>query len=149
MPKSDGQPYPLADEYALASRLSYFLWSTMPDEELFRLAEQGQLRTQLDKQIERMIKHQRSQALIENFVGQWLRARDVAHVRIDARTVVAADQPPPTNDKSSGTTPNAGAFQFRGRFGRFGRGPMVNFDYELRSPFCAHHARRSEFTGID
>ena len=69
--------YPQVDEYALASRLSYFLWSTMPDEELFRLAEQGELRKNLPAQVQRMLKDEHSQALVANFVGQWLQVRDV------------------------------------------------------------------------
>ncbi len=45
----------LLDEYALASRLSYFLWSTMPDDELFELAERGKLRAELTRQVKRMV----------------------------------------------------------------------------------------------
>ena len=48
---SSGERHPLVDEYSLASRLSYFLWSTMPDDELIRLAERGELRTNLPEQI--------------------------------------------------------------------------------------------------
>lgn len=79
---SDG-PYPEIDDYALASRLSYFLWSTMPDEELFQLAEQGVLRMNLDSQVARMLRDERSDSLIDNFVGQWLQTRDVTSVSID------------------------------------------------------------------
>ncbi len=79
--------YPRIDEYALASRLSYFLWSTMPDAELFRLAREGQLRAQLEPQLNRMLNDKRSSALIQNFVGQWLRTRDVEKVSIDALAV--------------------------------------------------------------
>src|SRR6185436_8702 len=53
-------------EYALATRLSYFLWSTMPDDELFALAEKKSLRKNLDKQIKRMIADPRSKALTKN-----------------------------------------------------------------------------------
>src|SRR4029079_2121639 len=53
-PGSDGQRFPAIDEFALASRLSYFLWSTMPDDELMRLAQQGKLRASLGAQVERM-----------------------------------------------------------------------------------------------
>ena len=65
------------DDFALASRLSYFLWSTMPDEELLRLAEQGKLKAALRDQVERMLKDPRSNAFTENFVGQWLGLRDI------------------------------------------------------------------------
>jgi len=65
--------YQLGD-YPLASRLSYFLWSSMPDEELLSLAEQGRLHDKdvLRQQIARMMKDPRSIALAENFATQWL-----------------------------------------------------------------------------
>src|SRR4029079_12085021 len=87
----DPQVHPLLDEYALASRLSYFLWSTMPDDSLYQLAERGELRKNLPAQIERMLKDDRSDALVENFAGQWLQSRDVQSVSIDARIVLARD----------------------------------------------------------
>lgn len=76
------------NEIALASRLSYFLWSTMPDDELFRLAEAGELRKQLPQQIKRMLKHDRGNEFVRNFVGQWLRTRDVTQVSIDPIVVL-------------------------------------------------------------
>jgi hypothetical protein len=84
--------YPLIDDYALASRLSYFLWSTMPDDELFRLADRGTLRQNLDAQVKRMLADRRSRALIENFVGQWLQVRDVEGIDINAFVVLARDR---------------------------------------------------------
>ena len=87
-------PYPQIDEYALASRLSYFLWSTMPDEELFRLAERGQLRENLDAQLSRMLADDRSDQFIRNFVGQWLQARDVDSVQVNTYAVLSRDTPP-------------------------------------------------------
>src|SRR5262249_34701272 len=67
------------DDFALASRLSYFLWSTMPDDELLDLAEQKKLHEQatLHQQVERMLKHPKAAAFTENFVGQWLSLRDI------------------------------------------------------------------------
>jgi cytochrome c553 len=67
------------DDFALASRLSYFLWSTMPDEELLALAEKGTLGKPetLRAQVERMLKDPRASAFTENFVGQWLGLRDI------------------------------------------------------------------------
>jgi hypothetical protein len=76
-------PFPLIDEHALASRLSYFLWSTMPDDELSHLADRGELRANLTAQITRMIADPRSGALAKNFVGQWLRSRDVERFETD------------------------------------------------------------------
>jgi hypothetical protein len=83
--------HPLIDEYALASRLSYFLWSTMPDEELTRLAGAGELRKNLPAQVKRMLADPRAEALVENFVGQWLQVRDVEGISIDGQVVLARD----------------------------------------------------------
>jgi hypothetical protein len=79
------------DEYSLASRLSYFLWSTMPDEELLALAGRGELRKNLAAQVKRMVADSRSEKLIQNFTGQWLQTRDVEGVSIEERTVLARD----------------------------------------------------------
>lgn len=80
---SVAEKFPLVDEHSLASRLSYFFWSTMPDDQLMELADKGELRNNLESQIERLLKDDRSDALVRNFVGQWLRARDVEHVSLD------------------------------------------------------------------
>jgi len=82
-PTPPGKSYPLIDEYALASRLSYFLWSTMPDDELMDLASRGQLRANLDAQLTRMLADPRSEVFVENFTGQWLQARDVEAISVD------------------------------------------------------------------
>ena len=68
--------YPL-DDYELASRLSYFLWSSMPDDELFEQAKQGKLKdpANLEKQARRMLKDPKSHALAETFGEQWLTLR--------------------------------------------------------------------------
>lgn len=67
------------DDFSLASRLSYFLWSSMPDEELLQLAEQGRLSEPepLRAQVERMLRDPRAKAFTENFAGQWLGLRDI------------------------------------------------------------------------
>jgi len=67
------------DDFALASRLSYFLWSTMPDEELLGIAERGQLSRPdaLHAQVERMLNDPKAAVFVENFVGQWLNLRDI------------------------------------------------------------------------
>src|SRR5262249_10079615 len=83
--------HPSVDEYALASRLSYFFWSSMPDAELFRLADEGGLRKNLPAQVKRMLADPRSDALMKNFTGQWLQARDIETVSIDARQVLARE----------------------------------------------------------
>ena len=63
----------------LASRLSFFLWSTIPDDELLSLAEQGRLGGQvvLTDQVRRMLGHARGEALVRNFAGQWLQLRNL------------------------------------------------------------------------
>jgi hypothetical protein len=91
-PTGSKKSHPLIDEYALASRLSYFLWSTMPDDELFRLAGEGSLRKNLSAQLTRMLGDRRSEAFVRNFVGQWLQARDIENVPIEARVILARDE---------------------------------------------------------
>ncbi|MCG8451119.1 MAG: DUF1592 domain-containing protein, partial [Pirellulales bacterium] len=85
--RAEYQPQPddpsevhLLDEYALASRLSYFLWSSIPDRVLHELAEQGRLRTELPAQVKRMIADPKSGRFARSFVGQWLRTREVEGV---------------------------------------------------------------------
>ncbi|HRI13309.1 MAG TPA: DUF1592 domain-containing protein [Verrucomicrobiota bacterium] len=70
-------------EYALASRLSYFLWSSMPDPELISLAAQGKLRRNLEEQVRRMLKDPKAQALTDNFAGQWLQLRTLGIIDPD------------------------------------------------------------------
>jgi hypothetical protein len=74
----DESTAPLPDnDFALAARLSYFLWSSMPDEELSRSAAEGSLRRRdhLEAQVARMLRDRRSHALTENFAAQWLQTR--------------------------------------------------------------------------
>lgn len=67
------------NDHALASRLSYFLWSTMPDDVLLQLADEAKLGndSELYRQVERMLEDKRATAFTENFVGQWLGLRDI------------------------------------------------------------------------
>ena len=85
------ESYPLIDEFALASRLSYFLWSTMPDEDLIRLAGANKLRENLHAQVTRMLADARFEEFIRHFVGQWLQARDIESVQINAFAVISRD----------------------------------------------------------
>jgi len=79
-----GTVYQLGD-VALASRLSFFLWSSLPDEELLSLASQGKLRDHavLEQQVRRMLVDPRSDALIENFASQWLFLRNLKNFSPD------------------------------------------------------------------
>ncbi len=72
-PSRDDAVYRI-DEYQLASRLSYFLWASMPDAELFQLAKSKQLRKPavLEEQVERMLEDSRASVALEGFLGQWL-----------------------------------------------------------------------------
>jgi mono/diheme cytochrome c family protein len=73
-----GVPYPVSD-LELASRLSFFLWSTIPDDELLNVAAQGRLHepTTLERQVRRMLADPRSNALVDNFAAQWLFLRNL------------------------------------------------------------------------
>ncbi len=79
----------------LASRLSFFLWSSIPDDELLRAAEAGTLRDPavLAQQVRRMLADPKSQALEENFAGQWLHLRNVASWKPDPARYPAFDEP--------------------------------------------------------
>jgi hypothetical protein len=70
----------------LASRLSYFLWSSMPDDELLALAEKGRLRDPavLHAQVRRMMADPKAHRLVENFGGEWLQTRNLDNLRPDA-----------------------------------------------------------------
>ncbi|HWA10025.1 MAG TPA: DUF1592 domain-containing protein [Opitutaceae bacterium] len=78
-------------EIALASRLSYFLWSSMPDDELLDLAEHGQLRKNIDAQVRRMLASPKAHSLVVNFAGQWLEIRNLKFVQPDKKLFPAFD----------------------------------------------------------
>jgi hypothetical protein len=75
------------NDHELAVRLSYFLWSSMPDEELFSLAEKGTLRQPavLEKQIRSMVQDPRAAAMVKSFAGQWLQLRSLERITPDAK----------------------------------------------------------------
>ena len=79
-----GLPHQI-NQHELAARLSYFLWSSMPDEELYHAAENSELGEpeQLEKQIRRMLADPKSAALVENFGGQWLQLRNLESITPD------------------------------------------------------------------
>jgi hypothetical protein len=81
------------DEFHLASRMSYFLWSTMPDDELLNLAEQKQLTANLDAQVKRMLADPKAKALVQNFALQWLQIQRIEWIAPDGA------QFPAFNDK--------------------------------------------------
>ncbi len=83
------------DSYELATRLSYFLWSSMPDERLFELAASGELTNKevLSAEAKRMLADPKSRALVDNFAGQWLQLRDVSLLMPDPVRFPNFDEP--------------------------------------------------------
>jgi hypothetical protein len=84
-PALAGRNYAPVSDYELATRLSYFLWSSTPDDTLLRLATQKTLRQPvvLQAQVQRMLKDPRAKALVENFAGQWLQFRNIDVMKPD------------------------------------------------------------------
>jgi len=91
---SSTEPHRLT-AFELASRLSYFLWSSMPDEALLQAAEQGQLGTpqELEAQVRRMLADPKAQALVANFAGQWLFTRALDSAEPDRALYGAFNEP--------------------------------------------------------
>jgi hypothetical protein len=88
-----GSVYRISD-VELASRLSFFLWSSIPDDELLAVAEKGQLHDPavLKAQVKRMMADSKSDQLIKNFVGQWLFLRNIARIAPDTTTFPTFDE---------------------------------------------------------
>ena len=81
------------DDFALAARLSYFLWSSLPDAELSGLAARGELRAGLAGQVRRMLRDERARALVDGFVAQWLGTRALRDLAPDPATFPDFDEP--------------------------------------------------------
>jgi hypothetical protein len=81
-------------DYELASRLSFFFWSSIPDDELLALAGDGKLKDPaiLRQQVNRMLEDRRSQAIVSNFAGQWLQLRNLATVKPDPQAFSYFDE---------------------------------------------------------
>lgn len=81
-----GDVYPISD-IELASRLSFFVWSSLPDDELLDLAERGELRRPevLEQQVKRMLADPKAANLATNFAGQWLHLRNLSSITPDGR----------------------------------------------------------------
>ena len=88
-----GSGYRVSD-VELASRLSFFLWSSMPDDELLGVAERGELSKPavLEAQVRRMLADPRSQQLVKNFAGQWLYLRNIARIQPDPAVFPSFDE---------------------------------------------------------
>ena len=153
--------HPLVDEYALASRLSYFFWSSMPDDELLRLAGGKQLRKNLPEQTKRILADRKSEAFVRNFVGQWLQTRDIETVSIDARQVLLRETPVDPDqerrrlrfrelrdkDEASLTPEEKKELEeIRGTFfRRFGRAPRAELTGDLRRAMRQETERTFEY----
>ncbi|MFO0501493.1 MAG: DUF1592 domain-containing protein [Acidobacteriota bacterium] len=77
-------PQPVS-AHELATRLSYFLWGSLPDGELSRLADSGTLPARLAEQTQRLLAHPRAAAFVESFTGQWLQTRNLSVLKPDAK----------------------------------------------------------------
>lgn len=138
--KYASQPIAPVDEYSLASRLSYFLWSTMPDAELMALADKGELRKNLKPQVTRMLKDAKAQAFVKHFTGQWLQARDVESVPINARVVLGPNAPRNRD----------GRIEFDGQFRRWMRSETeMYFDYVIKEDRSLLELIDSDYTFLN
>ena len=90
---SGGDTHPIGD-YELATRMSYFLWSSMPDQDLFDLAKRGTLHRPetLEAQVRRMLADPKANALVENFAGQWLQTRNLKILNPDKKRFPQFDE---------------------------------------------------------
>jgi hypothetical protein len=76
------------DDFSLAARLSFLLWSSLPDDELLAIARAGALHERLAEQVDRLIADTRADRFVADFVGQWLKTRDVETVAFDAQEIL-------------------------------------------------------------
>jgi mono/diheme cytochrome c family protein len=113
-PAVAGQQIARIDEYSLASRLSYALWSSLPDDELTGLAARGELRKNFQAQVRRMLSSPKARAFSENFASQWLQTRSILDIPINSAAVLASETAPvapegTTNAAATVTTTGAAA----------------------------------------
>jgi hypothetical protein len=76
-PNKNSLKHQQIDEFALAHRMSYFLWSTIPDDKLWELAQNTELRANLQNEFKRMLSNEKINEFVKNFCGQWLQLRDL------------------------------------------------------------------------
>ncbi len=132
----ESHPSALIDEYSLATRLSYFLWSSMPDDELMRLAGEGKLRENLAVQIDRMMADERSKRFFESFVGQWLQSRDIEDFEVNAYAILQREREVNPNDEA-----------MRERFRSSRRRSSEEMTDEDRKLYEEYRERRKQFEG--
>ena len=134
------------DDFALASRLSYFLWSSMPDDELFEVARAGRLRAELTRQVDRLIADARADRFVADFVGQWLQTRDVEDLSFDGRTVLR-DRPEGGERAFTPTVRRAMRLETEMLFAHLLRGDLPATDL-LTGPRTFLNAPLARFYGI-
>jgi hypothetical protein len=130
------------DEFELASRLSYFLWSSMPDDELFKVAGEGKLRENLEPEVRRMMADPKAFAMVENFAGQWLQLRQMDNVMPDAKRF-------PTFDDSLRDAMVKETQLFFSSIMTEDRSVLdfIDADYTFMNERLARHYGRSDITG--
>lgn len=159
-PASEGQQSARLDEYSLASRLSYALWSSLPDDELTQLAARGELRKNFQAQVKRMLASPKARAFAENFASQWLQTRSILDIPINSAVVMSSEAAPASTSTNAASAevastdaitstnavaggggapgfgargPRAGGAGFGGRGFGFGRRPRVPTGTELNA----------------
>ncbi len=150
-PPVRGQTFANVDEHALASRLSYFLWSTMPDDELFKLASEKKLRKNLDAQVKRMFADPRARALMENFTGQWLQTREVLKASIN-RPEIMKREGIATREQLTSNQREAMKQEAEAYFDYVARGnrsvlELVSSDYTFLNETLARYYGMADITG--
>ena len=130
-----GVPQPL-DDYEIASRLSYFLWSSMPDDELFEVAAAGRLHETetLEAQVDRMLADPRASALVDNFAGQWLLIRS-----LDRHTPLASRFPEYDDELKESLRQELRLYFGEFVAGRVGLDQLLNADFSFIDARLANH----------
>lgn len=112
------------DEYSLAARLSFMLWRTIPDDELFQLAADQKLRANFQQQVERMIADPKSNGFVQAFSNQWLQTNAILDIPINSESVMAIEKLSENKDESAKGPPdrsNSVPPRFPNGFGGFRR----------------------------
>src|SRR6185436_19010607 len=102
-PVASGEQSARIDEYSLASRLSYALWSSLPDDELTRLAARRELRGNFQAQVRRMLASPKARAFSENFASQWLQTRSILDIPINSAVVMESEAAPASTNTNAVT----------------------------------------------
>jgi hypothetical protein len=137
----------------LASRLSFFLWSSIPDDELLRVAGQGRLKDPavLEQQTLRMLADPKAEALVENFAGQWLYLRNLRDmipnsVDFPISTIISAGpwaaKPSYSCERHARGWQRAGSDDGQLHLPQRAAGPALRDSEHLRQPLPARHADR-------